>query len=154
VRAWRRGTSIADGTDPMRRILRRSSAFVVGGLITLLIACGGGEEDDDQFREDTLTCEEALAHLQECCPNFDPMAVACRYYFSSNEGCATSTENHEEPAFNLQESRCIRNTTCADLVGQGVCPRAQKAVQYIDRTTSSVGSNTSRVHQTHPPVCP
>ena len=137
----------------MRRSLRRSSAFVVGALITLVIACGG-EEDDDQFREDTLTCEEALAHLQECCPGFDPAAVACRYYYSSNSGCGTTTENHEEPAFDLPESRCIRNKSCADLVGGNVCPRAQKAVQYIDRKTTSFGSDPSNVHQTHPPVCP
>ena len=138
----------------MRRILRRSSAFVVGALLTLVIACGPGKEDDDQFREDTLTCEEALAHLQECCPGFDPAAVACRYYFSSDSGCGITTENKEEPAFDLPESRCIRNKSCADLVGDKVCPRAQKAVQYIDRSTTSVGGSPSKVHQTHPPVCP
>lgn len=127
---------------------------MVGGLITLLLACGDKEEDSDQFREDTLTCEEALAHLQECCPNFDPMAVACRYYFSSDSGCGTSEVNREEPAFSLSESRCIRNKSCADLQGQNICPRAQKAVQYIDRTTTSVGDDPRNVHQTHPPVCP
>ncbi len=138
----------------MRRSLRRSSAFLVGAFVTLVIACGQGEEDDDQFREDTLTCEEALAHLQECCPAFDPAAVACRHYYASNSGCGTSTENREEPAFDLSESRCIRNRSCADLVGDNVCPRAQKAVQYIDRTTTSVGTDPSKVHQSHAPVCP
>jgi hypothetical protein len=147
----------------MPRILRRSSAFVVGGLITLVIACSDGKkEDDDQFREDTLTCEEALAHLLDCCPNFDPNAVACRYYYASDQGCSSSEVTRETPAFNLQESRCIRNKSCADLqqlhddasLGKtNICGRAAAAVQYVDRTTTGTGSPTS-FHQAHPPVCP
>jgi hypothetical protein len=153
----------------MLRILRRSSAFVVGAVMSLALACSVGsnkdeDEDSDQFREDTLTCEEALAHLQDCCPDFDTTAVACRYYFKSTSGCGDSTESREEPAFTLQESRCIRNKSCAELresfdyaVGgrTNVCKRAQAAIQYIDRkSTSSGGESTGSVHQTHPPVCP
>lgn len=125
--------------------------------MALVIACGG-EKDDDQFREDTLTCEEALAHLQDCCPGFDAAAVACRYYYVSQQGCAAPSEDREQPAFDLAESRCIRNTSCADVradaAGGSVCARSQKAVQYIDRTEGSFGSAGTATHQGHAPVCP
>jgi len=112
---------------------RRAKLPAVGVIfalaIALVLACNGGhdEEDDNQFRTDVLWCEEALGRLISCCPSFDARVVECNYYYSFDEGCGTATTRRIEPAFTIDESRCIRDTTCDALVTNKVCERAQAA---------------------------
>jgi hypothetical protein len=138
--------------------------FALG--ISAVLACSrdNDEEDDNQFREDVIWCEEAVAHLEKCCPNFDTTRVACTFYYSYDEGCGTSTTRRTDPAFDKEESRCIRNTTCDALVAQGVCERARDggaARSSITTTSSSssgsTSSSSSGTTETSPPrpqVCP
>ena len=75
--------------------------------------------DDDQFREDVILCEEAVAHLQSCCPSADFSGVKCTYYYNQDDcdGSVTSTL----PGYSTAQSNCIRNASCADLVAIGAC---------------------------------
>ena len=70
----------------------------------------------DGFREDEIMCEEAVARLVKCCSDFDPHAVTCSY----SSGCGTT----QYPAIDMQTSTCIREQSCEDLIGGGVCDRA------------------------------
>lgn len=92
--------------------LSRDRVPIVAGLTALLtLTCG--------IREDELRCEEAVAHLVDCCPGFDPKKVDC--YFVSG-GCDVAY-----PVLDIQESRCISAMRCEEVVSAGICSRAQTA---------------------------
>jgi hypothetical protein len=126
--------------------------FALGVLAFLACKDKDHDEDDNQFREDVIQCEEAIARLSNCCPGFDGSRVLCNYYYSfDNSGCGPAQTEHVNPALNLSESQCVRDTSCEDLVGNDVCKRAQEARTY----SSSVASDNSKnVSDSHPPVCP
>ena len=140
--------------------------FALG--VALGLACnsnGYGEEDDNQFREDVIWCEEAIARLEQCCPGFDGAAVQCRYYYSYNEGCGSAETRRVEPAFTKNESRCIHDTACAELVAAGVCTRAaengaarssQSSIPTSTSSSSSSGSfgTSGSSAPSRPTVCP
>jgi hypothetical protein len=81
-----------------------------------------GTTDDDQFRQDTILCEEALAHLMTCCPGFDSSQIQCTYYFS-DDGCDDQSETIL-PSFDVAQSTCIGDTSCIALAASGICARA------------------------------
>ena len=85
--------------------------LVVGLLALGSLTCG--------IREDELRCEEAVAHLVDCCPGFDAKRVDC--YFTPT-GCSTTY-----PVIDIQESRCIEGLKCDQIVAAGICSRAQSA---------------------------
>jgi hypothetical protein len=58
---------------------------------------------------DRIACEEAAAHLAECCPGFNPEDARC--------GSSDTTEND----ISRDEAPCIIYQECADLVAYGVC---------------------------------
>lgn len=85
------------------------------------MACDS-DTDDNQFREDVIGCEEALAHLDECCPERVSARVKCIYYFHRNEGClGPDSVERLEPELEVGESRCIRDTSCIRLRDIGLC---------------------------------
>lgn len=144
---------------------RRTPAGVLFALgVVALLACEDGdtkndEEDDNQFREDVIQCEEAIARLQRCCPDFDGSRVLCNYYFRFDTStCGPRRTDSVHPALNLSESRCVLSTTCEDLVGQEVCTRAQEARTYtthrVENGSSSGASGDVNESDSHPPVCP
>lgn len=146
------------------------------GIVCTLFACSYGnaggddyEQDDNNFREDVIECEDALARLQRCCPDFDAKPVLCKFFYSKSSGCGSTTTNNVEPAFSTSESACIREMSCDELVAKKVCERGQKARAYTKKTTSSSSSSTSASSSgtygqsssrptvetdSHPPVCP
>ena len=90
---------------------RRNPVPIVLGLLGLLaLTCG--------IREDELRCEEAVAHLIDCCPGFDATQMDCYY----STGCGTTY-----PVIDIQESRCVSGLKCAEVVAAGICSRAQVA---------------------------
>lgn len=98
--------------------------------IALIIACGPNdhEEDDTQFREDVIWCEEAVAHLEECCgAEFDPHQVACRHFYSKDTGCNGTSIQRTDPAYTTTESRCLQHESCASIRNNNVCARALAA---------------------------
>jgi hypothetical protein len=160
-------------TSSKRRKKLPAFGVLFGLAIALLLACRSDrdEEDDNQFRTDVLWCEEALARLQSCCPNFDGRPLVCDYYYSFDEGCGTATTRRVEPVFTKEESRCIRDRTCDELVNNKVCEKAQAARapnsntstpvsssgltggSSTSTTSSSSGFATSSGGRTSPPVC-
>lgn len=85
-------------------------------LLAFLIALGPALCGD--IRQDEFPCEEAVAHLKECCPEVSKDDYLCDY----GEGC--DGEVHQRPALSVEESNCIRELACDALVAKGVCARA------------------------------
>lgn len=113
------------------------------------------EEDDNQFREDVIQCEEAIARLERCCPEFDASRVLCNYYYSyDTSACGPTTVQSVRPALDLSESRCVRDTSCDALVANGVCKRAQDARAYTQRLVTDDGDASTNDKSSHPAVCP
>jgi hypothetical protein len=73
-------------------------------------------------RESEIKCEEAVAHLDDCCPG-GGWLVEANCTFVDDEGC---DEGHE-PGLTIAESDCVRARDCATLVNSGICNRAKRA---------------------------
>ncbi len=133
-------------------------AFVVVALFSLVFPtlsarASSGRSD---FDETVLSCEEALAKLQRCCPDFDPMRVDCVDDKVDNTGCGFHTYGRVLPAYTQAESTCIREMPCDALVNKGVCKRAQ-AIMRRGQTWSEdldTGSTTTKNDDKQPAVCP
>lgn len=86
--------------------------LAIAGLIVATVTCGPA------LREDEVQCEEAVAHMQSCCPGgFPEPQTYCRY--------TAGACNDSRPALSVEESQCIQKTDCATLVNSGVCERAK-----------------------------
>jgi hypothetical protein len=104
--------------------------LALGALALSTLVAGGG------LRQDELDCEQAVAHLQECCPDFGTATIAC----VSSRGCDVS-----EPALSIQESQCVIDRACADLVASGLCAATHDLESPHEDDTGTL--------VTHPPVC-
>ena len=60
-----------------------------------------------------MLCEEAVSHLDECCPEIDPRRLNCVY----QRGCGTDLD----PVFTVNASECIRERPCDELKSKGIC---------------------------------
>jgi hypothetical protein len=109
---------------------RCSRAFTLWLFVCALVACG--------IRQDEFDCENAAAHLQECCPGFRASMLSCTY---SSQGCSTTF-----PELAIADSDCIRDASCDYLRTTGVCDRVMPST-----ATLSSGSPDSR--QLGSPVC-
>ena len=98
-------------------------ALVVG----LLLACGG-------IRQDEFICENAVAHLTDCCPGFSPSTIECHY----DTSCLGTTY----PELDETQGECILGESCAALGANGVCARV---AALPDEGLQEAG--------TSPPVC-
>lgn len=85
---------------------RRRYPFAL--LLLVLAVC---EMTDDEFH-----CEEAVAHLADCCPGFEPRGFDC----TAGPGCSS-------PALLADQARCIQGKSCEMLVAGGTCDRALHA---------------------------
>lgn len=56
------------------------------------------------FTESEFECEQAVAHLHGCCPDFPVRAVNCDY----QAGCGED----QPPWLTIPASKCIQNTSC------------------------------------------
>lgn len=101
---------------------RLSGGALIGSLCFVCLACAIVDDGDTNFRDDVLLCEEAVTHLQDCCPNLGEVyAEACEF---RRDGC----NNGRNVSLDLRTSRCIRDKECAELVQQGICDRASEVV--------------------------
>ncbi len=85
-----------------------SRGFTVSLVVGTVLACG-------DIREDEFLCENAVSHLQQCCPGFRA-AIDCSYV----QGCDDTTY----PELDSIQSECIFQASCADLRQRGVCELA------------------------------
>jgi hypothetical protein len=72
-------------------------AIVLGGVLPGALA------------EDQLECEQALAHLEECCPTIRAPLVC-------GDGCGTIT-------LSLASSECIQDSSCDEILASNMCAR-------------------------------
>lgn len=148
--------------------------LIAGVAIALIMACGndGHEEDDTQFRKDVIWCEEAVAHLEECCGGaFDATQVTCRHFYSKDEGCGNTSITRIDPAYTTDESECIRDQSCDAIRANKVCERAlaageARAAYYNSDTNTTSGlvsssstsgtvtSSSTSGSSTSGPICP
>jgi hypothetical protein len=88
------------------------------------------------FREDEVVCEEAVAHIVDCCPDFDlegpeGVSVSCTY---DESGCDARL-----PDLSADESACIRELSCDELKERGICEyRARPAFSDPDTEAAPV----------------
>ena len=87
---------------------------LMGVIALLLVVLLAPRARGDTLREDEFLCEDAVAHIHECCPDFDVTSVACNY---TEGGCGTKTVNPDLSEFN---SACLIDASCADIV-KGTC---------------------------------
>src|SRR5262245_26564362 len=78
-------------------------------LIAIVLSCGSIPDDE-------LTCEEAVSHLIDCCPGFDPRRMPC----VRSDGCGS---DQTKPSFSESSSRCMLAKSCEDLRSGGTCDR-------------------------------
>jgi len=106
----------------MRRVL------VIGGVVALVLACG-------EIRDDEMQCEEAIARLDDCCPDIDTHRFVCIY----SQGCGGSQLT---PDFSTNGSKCIHDKSCEELQSSGSCdslrelakgPHAARYVPLFDQ---------------------
>ena len=66
------------------------------------------------FRKDEVECEETAARLAKCCSPEVIDALNCRY----SAGCGVV-----EPDLSVNESRCLRKLSCAQINADNICGR-------------------------------
>lgn len=104
--------------------------LLLGAAALSTLVAGGG------LRQDELDCEEAVAHLQDCCPDFANATIAC----VASSGCTES-----DPALSIKESACVIARSCADVVATGLC---ESTHDLVSPHTDEKGNSVS-----HPVVC-
>jgi len=67
---------------------------------------------------DEFACEEAAAHLAECCDGFDARSIIC------GGGCGYQAR----PDLDQTRSDCILGASCDDLVASGSCASPKRVV--------------------------
>jgi hypothetical protein len=126
-------------TPPSRPSRRRGrGALTITLLVAVLLGCTG-------IRQDEFVCEDAVSHLQECCPGFQAGNVDCSY---DPGGCES---NAIYPEISIAQSACIRGESCNTLRSTGVCGRA---LAVPAGTTWSDRSESTSASPSFPQVCP
>lgn len=87
-----------------RRVLCVAFAALLSGAVTC------------SFRVDDLHCEEAAAHLTECCPELESYVLDC-------SGERQACESEPTITFTQQESDCLLERDCDTLARDRVCER-------------------------------
>lgn len=116
-----------------RRTRLRSAPFTLAMAASLFLAhCS-------EIQHDETECQEASAHLEDCCRGFDARNVQCAT--GTSGGCGSSVPAQTFPAtFAVSDSECILDSSCGDLVAKGVCARA------IARTAPILDSGADAGH--------
>ena len=113
-----------------------SRGFTLSFFVGVLLACG--------VQEDEFECENAVAHLAGCCPNFVTTSIDC----STGDSC-------NGPALTLDQSQCILGASCATIQSLGLCDRASSAASGIPICPESpdAGNAAAEPDVAPPPGC-
>jgi hypothetical protein len=95
--------------------LRPTGPIAFAVVVAVSLSCG-------EIREGEMLCEEAVSRLDECCPEIDPRRLNCVY----QDGCGTELR----PIFTMKASNCLRDDSCEDLQGRGICD-GLKQLSYV-----------------------
>lgn len=122
----------------MKRWMTKLCALSVGAFAFLTLTA--------EVREDEFDCEQAVAHLVECCPAVE----ASNFYCQHDYGCDYS----RDPDLTLDDSRCILALDCPGLVAAGVCARVAHVQPKQNGSDCSGGDCTPPGHtNVDSPVC-
>ncbi len=99
---------------------RRSRFAQVAVLPALLFGSLGFDLDRGE-----LKCEQAAVHLSECCPDVVLVRSSC----IQEGGCGRSEES---TIVTMEESDCIRSSSCDELAEQGLCERLQARIDLLE----------------------
>ncbi|MBL8612803.1 MAG: hypothetical protein JNL38_36010 [Myxococcales bacterium] len=94
---------------------RKLPSLLLFAALVGLYACAA-------LRSDELLCEEAAAHLVECCPGIQVERLNCDH---DEGGCGTQ---QHQPDLRGDVAICLRDTACAQMTRPGgPCERARQA---------------------------
>jgi hypothetical protein len=88
------------------------------------------------LREDELECEEAVAHLQKCCPDFHVPPDYCQY--KSGPACGETTL----PALSIRDSHCVQDKDCQGLADAYLCQEAAGREPVVLNSIDGVTTDT------------
>ena len=93
--------------------MSRSIVVVLLVALVLGVSCNG-------FHEDELACEQAVAHLDTCCPEV-ARTIRCEFVQGSGgcDGAAYVPSTY--PDLDTYESKCLRKKSCDELRAR-YCP--------------------------------
>ncbi len=72
--------------------------------------------------KEELDCEQAVAHMVECCPDFDARTINC-----SRSGCG-GTSSYSGIDLSYARSSCILGASCEVLRKSGACEQPKKVI--------------------------
>jgi hypothetical protein len=94
------------------------------------------------FVDSEFECEQAVARLHKCCPDFDVTAVRCDY----SSGCGVIN-----PLLGTSESQCLQNLSCDEIEANDICAQVAQLAQEDEAFEPVEGGPQE---YTHPAVCP
>jgi hypothetical protein len=138
---------------------------VFGLLVVVIWGCDPDKtdyDDSEDLNDTVISCEVAIAHLANCCPEFDPQKHGqCTdrdYHQTSGCESVTTKAGRTLPEMTLEESVCVRESSCESLVNRGVCnvvmtngPRGKWSYDYRFNA-DNVHESNSGVYE-HATVC-
>jgi len=96
----------ASPPPPQRRARRPLGPLALGlGVLLGFTFCG--------YTSNDIWCNEAVAHLAECCPDFDPAGYACEP--------ATFPAGCSNYSFDVERGKQIALSSCQSLIETGAC---------------------------------
>jgi hypothetical protein len=103
----------------------RSRGVVLGVVFGIMLACGSVDEDE-------LVCEDAVAHLSDCCPGLDPVRFSCQ----GDTACG----GDGVPSITARAGDCVRSRSCSELITAGVCAGLTRLSYqpYPDRNQAAI----------------
>ncbi len=108
------------------------SALMLGPLALLLLGFG--------LDRGELGCEQATAHLAECCPGFPVERVGC----IQEGGCEREAEG---TLLTLAESECLIATSCEEIRADQRCERL---LERLDALEDLEGPSLAQLHAGDP----
>lgn len=93
---------------------RGSSRLLVAAPALLLLLYGVTPGRTSGFREDEVQCEEAKAHVLDCCDPFTGH-LECEF---EDRGCGVTY-----PDLEVAESRSLRGQSCDEIRRHGTCQK-------------------------------
>lgn len=119
----------------------------VACLLTLACQSLGGDRENN-YREDVLLCEEAVATILDCCPDFRPPEDSCEYY--ERVGC---NEDSQFPVISRQQSECLRDLACAQIGKAGGCAALQVKFDRLLADDASASQASTQAEATLEAMC-
>jgi hypothetical protein len=120
-----------------------------------LFGCGGSSShvDDNNIRTDVIDCEEAAAHLKECCPNATSLPDC--HYSKTVYTCGWpieffASDSIDDQPITTGESASVNGSSCAELQNGGTCDRQWPQTQPDTAHNDEQQQNDISYDEAHP----